>query len=476
MRTIDAEQIRARIAAENGWWKERDRVHEHYDSLYPRAYLDPFMKLVEEKTVRRAIVLMGPRRVGKTVLIHHAIKKLIDIHKIDPSHLVYFSVDHPLFSSMGLEQMLQAYSDESEIDYHKESVYAFFDEIQYLKDWEVHLKSLSDSYPNLKLVVSGSAGAALRLKSMESGAGRFTDFYLPPLMFSEYLHLCGDEDLVLFNENNRDYQTRDINRLNEQFLGYINFGGYPEALSSEEIQADPGRYIKADIIDKVLLRDLPSLYGIGDIQDLNRLFTMLAFNTSNEISIDELSRDSGIAKNTIKKYLEYLEAAFLIKQVHRLDRTAHRFQRAATFKVYLTNPSTRAALFAPINDQHDDIGSLVENAVFTQWFHWSGHLHYARWKTGEVDLVQLNPELKVEQAVEVKWSDRYPDHPQELKAIMSFCRANNLDQAFVTTKTILKDVVHQGLKLRFIPASLYCYGLGDILRGIFRFRHKHSLG
>ena len=134
----------------------------------------------------------------------------------------------------------------------------------------------------------------------------------------------------------------------------------------------------------------------------------------------------------------------------------------------------RAALFAPIDDQNEDVGSLVENAVFTQWFHCSGQLHYAHWKTGEVDLVQLNPEQRVEQAVEVKWSDRYPDNPQELNALMSFCRANNLGQAFVTTKTILKNVVHQGLKLRFIPASLYCYGLGDILRGIFRFRKNHS--
>lgn len=64
----------------------------------------------------------------------------------------------------------------------------FFDEIQYLKSWEVHLKALVDRYPNLKFVASGSAAAALRLKSNESGAGRFTEFLLPPLTVRQERH------------------------------------------------------------------------------------------------------------------------------------------------------------------------------------------------------------------------------------------------------------------------------------------------
>ncbi|EQD25397.1 MAG: hypothetical protein D084_Lepto4C00157G0006, partial [Leptospirillum sp. Group IV 'UBA BS'] len=46
---------------------------------------------------------------------------------------------------------------------------------------------------------------------------------------------------------------------------YLNYGGYPEAVMSDTIQKDLSRYIKSDIIDKVLLPDLPSLYGISDI-------------------------------------------------------------------------------------------------------------------------------------------------------------------------------------------------------------------
>ena len=92
------------------------------------------------------------------------------------------------------------------------------------------------------------------------------------------------------------------------------------------------------LIKKVLLRDLPSLYGISDVQELNKLFTTIAFNTGNEITVESLAKSSGVSKNTIKKYIEYLEAAFLIKVVNRIDVTSRRFKRATFFKVYLTNP------------------------------------------------------------------------------------------------------------------------------------------
>ena len=131
---------------------------------------------------------------------------------------------------------------------------------------------------------------------------------------------------------------------------------------------------------------------ISDIQELNRLFTTLAYNTGNEVSLDALAKSSGVAKNTLRRYLEYLEAAFLIKRVHRVDKNARRFKRATSFKVYLTNPSMRAALFGYIDAEAGAMGALTETAVFSQWLHSSyiNNLYYSRWKGGEVDIVALN--------------------------------------------------------------------------------------
>ena len=136
--------------------------------------------------------------------------------------------------------------------------YLFFDEIQSHKDWEKHLKPLVDHRPGLKILVSGSAAAALKRQSTESGAGRFTDFLLPPLIFSEYLQLR-QEPPAIREEKPGLYTLIDVVQLNEQFAEYVSFGGYPELALSPTVRSNPERFAKSDIVDKVLLRDLPQL-------------------------------------------------------------------------------------------------------------------------------------------------------------------------------------------------------------------------
>ncbi len=463
---ITDEQIIDRIKFENHWWKE-GKIDDFYNSMKRRLYFDVFFPLIERFDIRRAVVLMGPRRVGKTVMIFHSIQKLID-DGVDPKKIFYLSVETPVFNSIGIERLFnfcrRAVGKEDELD----GFYVFFDEIQYLKDWEIHLKSLVDSYHKSKFIVSGSAAAALKLKSTESGAGRFTDFTLPPLTFHEYIHLKDLEQLIVPVDkiwNNRKvkiYKSVDIEELNTHFIDYINFGGYPEVSLSKEIQSNPGRYIKSDIIDKVLLRDLPSLYGIQDVQELNSLFTTIAFNTGNEFSYDNLSTTSGVSKNTIKKYIKYLEAAFLIRVVNRVDMSGKKFKRANYFKIYLTNPSLRSALFAPISNVSNVIGNMVETAIYSQWFHrfWQTP-YYSRWKNGEVDIVGLRKDnLKPAWAVEIKWSNRFFNNPNELKGLNSFSNKNKLSRVIITTIDITSEKKINNITYDYIPSSLYCYTIG----------------
>jgi len=471
MKHISSQQVTKRLQGENGWWLPPHKLPSNIIGWSPRPYLDLLYPLITNFSVNRAIVLMGPRRVGKTVMIHHAIQKLLR-ENVKPTSTCYISIDHPVYNALGLDELLDIYSESSRLDLKTERCYVFLDEIQYLKDWERYLKTLVDRYPNIKFVASGSAAAALRLKSTESGAGRFTDFLLPPLTFYEYLRLLGKTSIAtaaaLPSDSGDGFSKGDIKKLNEHFIKYINYGGYPEMISSPEIQKDPGRFIKSDIIDKVLLRDLPSLYGIQNIQELNSLFTTLAYNTANEVSLNELSKNSGIGKNTIKKYIEYLEAAFLIKTVHRVDQNARRFKRANFFKVYLTNPSIRTALFGPIDSGDESIGSMVETAIFSQWFHTNRELHYARWKNGEVDIVNLDIGMqKVVFAQEVKWSDRFYASPRELKSLINFCHSKNLSEGHVTTVSKQGSRTVESVTLRFSPASVYCYMLGLRILGLW---------
>lgn len=482
MLEIARSDIVARLCFDNPWWESGRDGKVRYQDMPKRKYFQSFYRAATDASVNRAVVLMGPRRVGKTVMVLHAIRTLLD-SSIDPSRILYISLETPIYTGLSLDQILVLFQEKFN---HKreDKLYVFFDEIQYLRDWEVHLKSLVDSYNDYRFIATGSAAAALKLKSAESGAGRFSDYILPPLTFAEYLSFINREaeliELLEQPEGSQalpEFRARDITELNEEFVRYINYGGYPEAVFSESVRENPFQFIKSDIIDKVLLRDLPSLYGINDIQELNKLFNTLAYNTGNEVSLEALTKQSGVAKNTIKRYLEYLEAAFLIKRVERIDQTAKRFKRAVCFKVYLVNPSMRAALFGRIDPTSDAMGPLTETAIFSQWQHsQQTQLYYARWKSGEIDIVSLDStNQQPSWAVEVKWSDRPYQARQELDNCIAFVHQNpGISQPMlITSKTIVdEDTVYKDVHFQFRPSSLYAYILGvNLLRDVDRVRY-----
>jgi predicted AAA+ superfamily ATPase len=465
IKSISKKQVLDRIRFENPWWVD-GHIEADYNEMTRRLYFDIFKPLVYEREVRRAVVLMGPRRVGKTVMLFHLVEDLIH-NGIDPKKIIFITIENPVYNNITLEQLF-TYAKEATGLKDKDDWHIIFDEIQYRKDWEVHLKSLVDSYRKDKFIASGSAAAALKFASIESGAGRFTDFILPPLTFNEYISLKGlDRIITPINLKWKEhitqfYTSSHLDELNKHFLDYLNFGGYPEVIFSEKIQANPGRYIRQDIVDKVLLRDLPSIYGISDTRELNSLFTTIAYNSGAEFSLETLSKQSQVPKNTLKKYIEYLEAAYLIKQIKRIDQSGKRFKRDNFFKIYLTNPSLRSALFSPITNTDEMIGNMVETAIFAQWMHREWFTPwYARWQNGEVDMIGLSEStLKPVWALEIKWTNRYFEKPNELKSLYKFCSENTINNPIVTTIDKEGETKFKNLNIQFLPSSAYAYTVG----------------
>ncbi|HNR90841.1 MAG TPA: ATP-binding protein [Dokdonella sp.] len=457
MKDVSNQQVAEHLKRLNPWWQSGEMDADTL-SLHPRAYLGPVLRLLQEPKLRRAVVLLGPRRVGKTILIRHLVADLLK-QGVSAQRIDYVEMDHPLLHGQTLEALIRQIEEAAPGG--DGTRYLFFDEIQSHRDWEKHLKPLVDHRPDLKILVSGSAAAALKRQSTESGAGRFTDFLLPPLTFSEYLQLR-QEPAAIIEEAPDRYALVDITRLNAQFAEYVNYGGYPELALSPTVRANPERFVKSDIVDKVLLRDLPQLYGIKDIQELNSLFTLLAFNTAEEVSFEQLSQRSGVGKPTIQKYIEYLEAAFLIKRVFRVDQDGKRYQRERHFKVYLTNSAMYTGLFGARSADDPEFGHLVETALFAQRFHEDARLNYARWGSEdcEVDLVESSQTLKPVAALEIKWSDKFADRPEALKGLMKFVRGNHLPLAWATTRSRIEQQVIDGCEIRQWPAAALAFHYG----------------
>lgn len=447
--------IKKRMRFDNPWWDDETIVPSEFKQR--RMYFDPLYQIVTDHSLRRAAVVMGPRRVGKTVMLRQMIGQLVD-DGVNRKSILYLSLDNPIYQGLSLEVLYSFFKDSFDHD-RDEILYIIFDEIQYLMDWEAHLKVLvDDPYSKSRFVVSGSAAAALKRKSRESGAGRFTDFILPPLTFYEYCEFKGfhiDDNQV------------DVSEMNEYFIKYLNYGGFPEIVFDESKEATLSQHLGQDIIDRVLLRDLPSLYGISDPVELNRLFRVLALNTGQEISLESLSQKSNVSKNTLKNYLEFLEAAFLIFRLDRVDQNAKIFKRATHFKVYLTNPSLRTALYGPMDEDSENFGALVETGYFAQIYqeHFGLSDFYARWdnKGAEVDHISLNLKtFKPDAAIEIKWSDRIVDHPSELKGLKKFVKNNpslleEKSTVMLLVKSRWQDLLIDDFKIEVMPVSLECY-------------------
>lgn len=463
------EQILKRMAADNPWWSS-GRIFTDYDEMQPRMFLPRFMELLTSLPSARSIILLGPRRIGKTVMLFHSIRRLL-ADGVEPRKIVFLSVDTPLYSGMSLDDMLQCALKATRVDEAASlyGYYVFFDEIQYLQNWESHLKVMCDSYRHVRFVASGSAAAALKMKSIESGAGRFTHFSLPPLLFCEYLRMVGAERVMVparvdwFGSKVDGYDTIDIAELNRHFVDYINYGGYPEVVCNMQIRSNQGRYIKEDIVDKVLLRDLPGLYGISDTRELYRLFIHIVYRSGEEFTLDDLASESQLKRETVRKYIEYLESAFLVRTLHKVDENARRFQRVTSFKLYITNPSIFSAVFAPVSAGDKVLDHLVETAIYSQFIS-DDEVYYANWKRGrggEVDLVKLGLlSQRPERAVEIKWTDRFYEKPGELKSLLSFMTGAGLSRAVVTTVGAYGSRELQCGTLQYVPSAVYAYCKG----------------
>lgn len=97
------EQLIKRMSIDNPWWLS-GTIADDYKKMSQRPYADVFYPLVADTSIRRATILMGPRRVGKTVMLYHTINKLI-ASGINPQKIIYLSIDTPIYNNVSFEEL-----------------------------------------------------------------------------------------------------------------------------------------------------------------------------------------------------------------------------------------------------------------------------------------------------------------------------------------------------------------------------------
>lgn len=331
-------------------------------------------EIVQSLKDKRVTILYGARQVGKTTLV----KELITEHDG-----VYFSCDEP--------DIREAFSNKTSSimkSFIKDAKFIVLDEAQRVPNIGLSLKLLHDTYPEIKIIATGSSSFELANKIIEPLTGRNIPFTLYPISYKEYSDSFGH---------------LESKRLLEQ---RIIFGMYPAIIYS----LNPEKDLKI-IANDYLFRDILRIETIRKPLVIEKLVRLLALQSGNEVSYNELAQKLTISRQTVMQYIRLLEQAFIIFRLPPLARNK-RDEVTRFEKIFFFDTGIRNALidnFSPL-DHRVDKGALFENFFISerqkqyQRSNNNTHPHFWRTKDGsEIDLVEeTSGDLR---AFECKWSE-----------------------------------------------------------------------
>lgn len=467
------------LTAFNPWWKT-GMVNPKLSKTYQRFAFHEAMKRLNQRDIRRTVVLTGTRRVGKTTIQYQMIEALLQ-KGVPPQKIVFISMDHPMLKLGGINDVLECYHENI---YAEQDVYYFFDEVQYAQDWDKWLKIIYDMQPDTQVVATGSASPALIKGNQESGAGRWSVIQVPTMSFYEYCELLDLEraelpkewkvtHLLKKTQQERTQIMLQLSKVQNHFNRYLQVGGFPElALADNDIMAQ--QIMREDVVDKVLKRDLPSLYKIRNATELERIFLYLCNVSSEVVSIEAIARElNGVSRPTVENYIQYLESANLIYQSWPVNMAGKKVLKASP-KIYIADAAIRNAVLMDESLLSDpvEMGKIVETAVYKHvaafYYQKAASVGYFRGgkKGKEIDIVvdYINGHNIL---IEVKYREGAPIADDD--AISQLC--GDASAAIVVTKNANDFGVHNtksGKDMLRIPAFAFLYLLGHAEKNGYR--------
>lgn len=342
-----------------------------------------FIHRIVEKSIKESlfqgkiIVLYGARQVGKTTLV----KKILADYD---SRSGYFNCEE-MSAQNGLavadSRALRAF-----LGHHKVIV---LDEAQYIPDIGRKLKILIDTFPEMQIVATGSSSFELADKTAEPLTGRALHFTLYPFSYEE---ITASGHLFTVEE--------DIEKI-------LRFGSYPEVFMLPEKRAlERLNALSAAYLYKDTLR-FDDLKKSGLVRDLLKL---IALQLGQEVSYNELARELGVSRQTVRKYLDVMEQSFVIFTLHAFARNI-RNEVKKSVKIYFYDTGIRNGLvqnYQPLR-LRDDVGALWENYCIAERQKWNmHHSHMVNayfWRTyGQKEVDYVEEEGGQVKGFEFKWS------------------------------------------------------------------------
>lgn len=476
MAFISDEQIVKVLRQYNPWWRDQDAVRLRSKTQKRFAYYES-LNMTAHETIRRFVVLSGTRRVGKTTIMYQIMEELLS-RGVPARNILYVSFDNPILKLVTVQEVVDIYESLYPLAGDR---YFFFDEIQYTENWERWMKVLYDVHTDVRLMATGSASPVLDKGSAESGAGRWTVLKVPTMSFYEYCELLGLQDRPDVSGVAGLTELADMPRgefmnlalsfdgLLRHFNRYLTIGGFPELVLSDD-DAYAQRMLREDVVDKVIKRDVLSLFSVRNPLSMEKLFLYLCMNSSDIFSSTTAANAlENISVATVEEYLSFLVKSNLIYCSPPINVGSIGSLKGRP-KVYIADAAIRNAVLMMDDVIADDreMGVMVETSVYkhiNSFYQGSsarvGYFRKAKDNQKEVDVVIELPRAKI--LCEVKYRNKTVLSKNDAIVELSNSADENIKNSFVITKK-LTDCGISGLdaktRILRIPALPFLYLLG----------------
>ena len=300
-------------------------------------YIQRKIKAIVQESLlpNKVIVLLGPRRVGKTVLV----KQLLD--EITEPNLLLNGEDittQELFSRRSIQNFKQLLEGK---------LLLVIDEAQKIPDIGNALKLMIDEIEGLRILITGSSAFDIGNYTGEPLTGRKYTFKLFTISEQEYDQV----DSVLVRKD----------KLRERLV----YGNYPELLQLKT-KNQKNRYLN-DLVTSYLLKDILAFENIKNSNKVIGLLRLLAYQIGGIVSTTELGKQLGMSGNTVNKYLDLLSKVFIIHRVGGFSRNLRK-EITKNNRWYFLDNGIRNILIANMNplELRNDIGQLWENYIISE--------------------------------------------------------------------------------------------------------------
>ena len=374
----------------NPWWESETFLQD----VRPRdRYVE---RLIADLSERRAVLLIGLRRVGKSTIMRLLAENRIRAG-IPPRSILYVSLDDYLLRSSDILKIVTAFRQ-----IHKHPVdrplVLLLDEVTAKPDSHQQLKTLIDR--EAMTVVAGSSSSSLLKDQGAYLTGRSTTLEVQPLTFEEYLQF---KDIRV--------ARKDQQLLDSYFRDYVREGGLPEHV------LHPSRDYLMNLVDDIIQKDITAFHGLKDHQVLRDYFTLLMERSGKQVSINKLGKILNLSADTARRYLGYFADTYL---VHLVPRHGTTNERILSPKIVYACDLGVKHLF--IGDR--DWGSYFENYVYLR-IRAHQPVSYVRNGTNELDFITGDGtliEAKYNSELEGSQKEVFDSYPAKRKRVISSVR------------------------------------------------------